>query len=211
MPGGGLMFDWMPHLAADAVAPTWLAREYGYSGSARYSWLAPYPGAPRKVRVWWVAWSEVNWMPHNLRHALITAVARKALGASPDGWDNLVAWEARRTPRGRRWARQNRDYIRWVRRETGGARPDAEWWPEGSYSPWAVEVDTGRWDPAQLARRADAWLGLYAGQVWVVLSSHRASVLGEWLIRAEVTHKPKPLRLLVVRNWWERLEYEEVW
>jgi len=36
-------------------------------------------------------------------------------------------------------------------------------------------------------------------------------VLGEWLIRAEVTHKPKPLRLLVVRRWWEGLDCEEVW
>ncbi len=176
-------FDWLPHLAADAVVPAWLAREYGYRGPARYSWLAPYPGASRKVQVWWVAWSEVNWLPHNLRHALITAVARRALQASPEGWDNLVVWDSRRTPRGRRWARDNRDYIRWIRRERGGARPDAEWWPPDSRGPWAVEVDTGRWDPALLARRAEAWLGLYEGQVWVVLSFRRASVLGEWLLR----------------------------
>jgi len=135
-------------------------------------------------------------------------VARKALGASPGAWDNLVAWEARRTPRGRRWARDNRDYIRWVR-ERGGARPDAEWWPEGSRGPWAVEVDAGRWDPAQLARRADAWLGLYEGQVWVVLSPHRASVLGEWLLKVGVARKA--VRLLVLRDWWEGLNCEEVW
>jgi hypothetical protein len=203
-------FDWAPHLAADGVEPAWLAREYGHPGPARYSWLAPYPGAPRKVRVWWVAWSrQVNWLPHNLRHALITAVARKALGASPEGWDNLVVWDSRRTPRGRRWARDNRDYIRWIRRERGGARPDAEWWPEGSFNPWAVEIDAGRWDPAQLAQRAKAWLGLYDGQVWVVLSPHRALVLGEWLLTAGVAHKR--VRLLVVRNWWEGLDYEEVW
>jgi hypothetical protein len=204
-------FDWLPHLAADAVVPAWLAREYGYSGPARYTWLAPYPGAPRKVRVWWVSWlpvERVNWLPHNLRHALITAVARRALEASPEGWDNLVVWDSRRTPRGRRWARDNRDSIRWAR-ERGGARPDAEWWPEGSRGPWAVEVDTGRWDPALLARRAEAWRGLYEGQVWVVLSFRRASVLGEWLLRAGVAHKP--VRLLVVRNWWEGLDYEEVW
>jgi hypothetical protein len=193
------------------VAPAWLAREYGYSGRARYTWLAPYPGASRKVQVWWVSWpvKGVAWLPHNLRHALITAVARRALQASPDAWDNLVAWEARRTPRGRRWARDNRDYIRWIRRERGGARPDAEWWPEGSFNPWAVEIDTGRWDPAQLAQRAKAWLGLYDGQVWVVLSPHRALVLGEWLLTAGVAHKR--VRLLVVRNWWEGLDYEEVW
>jgi hypothetical protein len=202
--------DWAPHLAADGVEPAWLAREYGYSGRARYTWLAPYPGASRKVRVWWVAWpvKGVTWLPHNLRHALITAVARKALGASPEGWDNLVAWEARRTPRGRRWAQDNRDYIRWVR-ERGGARPDAEWWPEGSRGPWAVEVDTGRWDPTVLARRALAWLGLYEGQVWVVLSPHRASVLGGRLL--EVGIPRRPVRLLVVRNWWEGLDCEEVW
>jgi hypothetical protein len=203
-------FDWAPHLAADGVEPAWLAREYGYSGPARYSWLAPAPGVSRKVQVWWVAWSrEVNWLPHNLRHALITAVARRALQASPDAWDNLVAWEARRTPRGSRWARHNRDYIRWVRRERGGARPDAEWWPPDSRGPWAVEVDTGRWDPAQLAQRAKAWLGLYEGQVWVVLSSHRASVLGERLL--EVGLARKPAKLLVLRGWWEGLDCEEVW
>jgi hypothetical protein len=72
-----------------------------------------------------------------------------------------------------------------------------------------VEVDTGRWDPALLARRAEAWRGLYEGQAWVVLSFRRASVLGEWLLRAGVAHKP--VRLLVVRNWWEGLDYEEVW
>jgi hypothetical protein len=203
-------FDWAPHLAADGVEPAWLAREYGYSGPARYSWLAPAPGASRKVQVWWVAWSrEVNWLPHNLRHALIAAVARRALQASPDAWDNLVAWEARRTPRGSRWARHNRDYIRWVRRERGGARPDAEWWPPDSRGPWAVEVDTGRWDPAQLAQRAKAWLGLYEGQVWVVLSSRRASVLGERLL--EVGLARKPAKLLVLRDWWEGLSFEEVW
>jgi hypothetical protein len=203
-------FDWMPHLAADGVEPAWLAREYGHRGPARYSWLAPYPGASRKVRVWWVAWpvKGVTWLPHNLRHALITAVARKALGASPEGWDNLVVWDSRRTPRGRRWARDHRDQIRWVR-ERGGARPDAEWWPEGSRGPWAVEVDTGRWDPTVLARRADAWLGLYEGQVWVVLSPHRASVLGGRLL--EVGIPRRPVRLLVVRNWWEGLDCEEVW
>jgi hypothetical protein len=203
-------FDWMPHLAADGVAPAWLAREYGYSGRARYTWLAPYPGASRKVRVWWVAWpvKGVTWLPHNLRHALITAVARKALGASPEGWDNLVVWDSRRTPRGRRWARDHRDQIRWAR-ERGGARPDAEWWPPDSRGPWAVEVDTGRWDPAQLAKRGLAWLGLYEGQVWVVLSSHRASVLGGRLL--EVGIPRRPVRLLVVRNWWEGLDCEEVW
>ena len=132
-------FDWAPHLAADGVEPAWLAREYGYRGPARYTWLAPYPGASRKVRVWWVAWPrQVTWLPHNLRHALITAVARRALRASPDAWDNLVVWDSRRTPWGRQWARQNRDYIRWIRRERGGARPDAEWWPR-------VAVAPGRW------------------------------------------------------------------
>jgi hypothetical protein len=203
-------FDWAPHLAADGVEPAWLAREYGYRGPARYSWLAPYPGASRKVQVWWVAWpvKGVTWLPHNLRHALIAAVARKALGASPEGWDNLVVWDSRRTPRGRRWARDHRDQIRWAR-ERGGARPDAEWWPPDSRGPWAVEVDTGRWDPAQLARRADAWLGLYEGQVWVVLSSHRASVLGEWLLKVGVARKA--VRLLVLRDWWEGLNCEEVW
>ncbi len=204
------MFDWMPHLAADGVEPAWLARGYGYRGRARYSWLAPYPGASRKVRVWWVSWpvEGVKWLPHNLRHALITAVARKALGASPDAWDNLVAWEARRTPRGRRWARDHRDQIRWARGR-GGVRPDAEWWPPDSRGPWAVEVDTGRWDPAQLARRADAWLGLYEGQVWVLLSPHRASVLGEWFLKTGVPRRL--VRFLVLRNWWEKLDYEEVW
>ena len=203
-------FDWAPHLAADGVEPAWLAREYGYSGRARYTWLAPYPGASRKVQVWWVAWpvKGVTWLPHNLRHALITAVARRVLRASPDVWDNLVAWEARRTPRGRRWARDNRDYIRWVR-ERGGARPDAEWWPPDSRNPWAVEVDTGRWDPSVLARRAHAWLGLYDGQVWVVLSPHRASVLGGRLLEVGVARRP--VRLLVLRDWWEGLDYEEVW
>jgi hypothetical protein len=201
-------FDWAPHLAADGVEPAWLAREYGYSGRARYTWLAPYPGASRKVRVWWVSWSRVDWLPHNLRHGLITAVARRVLRASPDAWDNLVAWEARRTPRGRRWARDNRDSIRWAR-ERGGARPDAEWWPEGSRNPWAVEVDTGRWDPTVLARRALAWLGLYEGQVWVVLSPHRASVLGGRLLEVGVPRKP--VKLLVLRDWWEGLDYEEVW
>jgi hypothetical protein len=203
-------FDWMPHLAADGVEPAWLAREYGYAGRARYSWLAPYPGASRKVRVWWVSWpvEGVKWLPHNLRHALITAVARRALGARPDAWDNLVAWEARRTPRGRRWARDHRDQIRWARGR-GGARPDAEWWPPDSRGPWAVEVDTGRWDPAQLARRADAWLGLYEGQVWVLLSPHRASVLGEWFLKAGVPRRL--VRFLVLRDWWEKLDYEEVW
>jgi hypothetical protein len=150
----------------------------------------------------------VTWLPHNLRHALITAVARKALGASPEGWDNLVVWDSRRTPRGRRWARDHRDQIRWAR-ERGGARPDAEWWPPDSRGPWAVEVDTGRWDPAQLAKRGLAWLGLYEGQVWVVLSSHRASVLGGRLL--EVGIPRRPVRLLVVRNWWEGLDCEEVW
>jgi hypothetical protein len=72
-----------------------------------------------------------------------------------------------------------------------------------------VEVDTGRWDPALLARRAEAWRGLYEGQVWVVLSFRRASVLGEWLLRAGVVHKP--VKLLVLRDWWEGLDYEEVW
>jgi len=203
-------FDWAPHLAADGVEPAWLAREYGYSGRARYTWLAPYPGAPRKVRVWWVAWpvKGVTWLPHNLRHALITAVARRALRASPEGWDNLVVWDSRRTPRGRQWARQNRDFIRWAR-ERGGARPDAEWWREGSRGPWAVEVDTGRWDPTVLARRAHAWLGLYEGQVWVTLSPHRASVLGGRLLEVGILRKP--VRLLVVRNWWEGLNCEEVW
>jgi hypothetical protein len=203
-------FDWMSHLAADGVEPAWLARGYGYSGPARYTWLAPYPGASRKVRVWWVAWpvKGVTWLPHNLRHALITAVARKALGASPEGWDNLVVWDSRRTPRGRRWAQDNRDYIRWAR-ERGGARPDAEWWPPDSRGPWAVEVDTGRWDPTVLARRALAWLGLYEGQVWVVLSPHRASVLGEWLLKVGVARKA--VRLLVLRDWWEGLNCEEVW
>ena len=204
-------FDWAPHLAADGVAPAWLAREYGHPGPARYSWLVPYPGAPRKVQVWWVSWlpvERVAWLPHNLRHALITAVARKALGASPEGWDNLVVWDSRRTPRGRRWARDNRDSIRWAR-ERGGARPDAEWWREGSRGPWAVEVDTGRWDPTVLARRAHAWLGLYEGQVWVTLSPHRASVLGGRLLEVGILRKP--VRLLVVRNWWEGLNCEEVW
>ncbi len=203
-------FDWMPHLAADGVEPAWLARGYGYSGPARYTWLAPYPGASRKVRIWWVAWpvKGVTWLPHNLRHALITAVARKALGASPGAWDNLVVWDSRRTPRGRRWARDHRDQIRWAR-ERGGARPDAEWWPPDSRGPWAVEVDTGRWDPAQLARRALAWLGLYEGQVWVVLSPHRASVLGGRLLEAGVPRRL--VRFLVLRNWWEKLDYEEVW
>ena len=204
-------FDWLPHLAADAVVPAWLAREYGYSGPARYTWLAPAPGASRKVQVWWVSWlpvERVKWLPHNLRHALITAVARKALGASPEGWDNLVVWDSRRTPRGRRWARDNRDSIRWAR-ERGGARPDAEWWPPDSRGPWAVEIDAGRWDPALLARRAEAWRGLYEGQVWVVLSFRRASVLGEWLLRAGVAHKP--VKLLVLRDWWEGLDCEEVW
>jgi hypothetical protein len=203
-------FDWAPHLAADGVEPVWLAREYGYSGPARYSWLAPAPGVSRKVRVWWVSWLPVaNWLPHNLRHALITAVARRALQASPDAWDNLVVWDSRRTLRGRRWAQHHRDYIRWVRRERGGTRPDAEWWPEDSRGPWAVEVDTGRWDPAQLAQRAKAWLGLYEGQVWVVLSPHRASVLGRWLLEVGVIRKPA--RLLVLRGWWAGLDYEEVW
>jgi hypothetical protein len=72
-----------------------------------------------------------------------------------------------------------------------------------------VEVDTGRWDPALLARRAHAWLGLYDGQVWVVVSPHRALVLEEWLLKVGVAHKR--VRLLVVRNWWEGLDYEEVW
>jgi hypothetical protein len=203
-------FDWAPHLAADGVEPAWLAREYGYRGPARYSWLAPYPGAPRKARIWWVSWpvEGVKWLPHNLRHALITAVARKALGASPEGWDNLVVWDSRRTPRGRRWARDHRDQIRWAR-ERGGARPDAEWWLPDSRGPWAVEVDTGRWDPTVLARRALAWLGLYEGQVWVVLSPHRASVLGEWLLKVGVARKA--VRLLVLRDWWEGLNCEEVW
>jgi hypothetical protein len=203
-------FDWMPHLAADGVEPAWLARGYGYSGPARYTWLAPYPGASRKVRIWWVSWpvKGVTWLPHNLRHALITAVARKALGASPEGWDNLVVWDSRRTPRGRQWARQNRDFIRWAR-ERGGARPDAEWWLPDSRGPWAVEVDAGRWDPTVLARRALAWLGLYEGQVWVVLSPHRASVLGEWLLKVGVARKA--VRLLVLRDWWEGLNCEEVW
>jgi hypothetical protein len=68
-------------------------------------WL-PTPGLP-EGEVWWVALAGegVTWLPHNLRHALITAVARRALGASPEGWDNLVVWDSRRTPRGRRWAR----------------------------------------------------------------------------------------------------------
>ena len=205
-------FDWAPHLAADGVEPAWLAREYGYSGRARYTWLAPYPGASRKVQVWWVSWlpvERVKWLPHNLRHALITAVARRALQASPDAWDNLVVWDRRRTPRGRQWARQNRDYIRWIRRERGGARPDAEWWPEGSRNPWAVEIDAGRWDPAQLAQRAKAWLGLYDGQVWVVLSPHRASLLGGRLLEVGVARRP--VKLLVLRDWWEGLSCEEVW
>jgi hypothetical protein len=70
-------------------------------------------------------------------------------------------------------------------------------------------VDTGRWDPAQLARRAEAWLGLYEGQVWVVLSPHRASVLGGgcWRWGSLV----RPVRLLVLRDWWEGLDCEEVW
>jgi hypothetical protein len=72
-----------------------------------------------------------------------------------------------------------------------------------------VEVDTGRWDPALLARRAEAWRGLYEGQAWVVLSPHRASVLGWWLLQAGVAHKP--VKLLVLRDWWEGLDYEEVW
>jgi hypothetical protein len=72
-----------------------------------------------------------------------------------------------------------------------------------------VEVDTGRWDPAILARRASAWLGLYEGQAWVVLSPRRASVLGERFLKAGVPRRL--LRFLVVRNWWEGLDYEEVW
>jgi hypothetical protein len=134
-------FDWMPHLAADGVEPAWLAREYGHSWAVPGipGW-PPTPGRPGKVRVWWVSWpvKGVTWLPHNLRHALITAVARRALQASPDAWDNLVAWEARRTPRGRRWARDNRDYIRWIRRERGGARP----MPNGGRR---VASTPGRW------------------------------------------------------------------
>jgi hypothetical protein len=72
-----------------------------------------------------------------------------------------------------------------------------------------VEVDTGRWDTVQLAKRAHAWLGLYEGQVWVVLSSHWALVLGARLL--EVGIPRRPVRLLVVRNWWEGLDCEEVW
>jgi hypothetical protein len=72
-----------------------------------------------------------------------------------------------------------------------------------------VEVDTGRWEPTVLARRALAWLGLYEGQVWVVLSPHRASVLGWRLLQAGVPRRL--VRFLVLRDWWEKLDYEEVW
>jgi len=200
-------FHWMPHLAADGVEPLWLAREYGYRGKGRYAWLHPSARSERKVQVWWVAWSEEasTWLPHNLRHALLTSVARYALGASPEAWDSLAVWEGRRTPRGRRWARENRDYIRWIR-ERGGARPDAEWWRGGS-SPWAVEVDTGRWDPVVLASRARAWTGLYEGQAWVVLTPYRASLLPPHLTKA-AGHKP--LTLLLLGRWWEGPEYQEV-
>jgi hypothetical protein len=203
-------FDWAPHLRGGWRGACLVGQGVRLPWACPVFLAGPLPrGVPEgEGLVGGLAGQGVTWLPHNLRHALITAVARRALQASPGAWDNLVAWEARRTPRGRRWAQDNRDYIRWVR-ERGGARPDAEWWPEGSRGPWAVEVDAGRWDPALLAKRAHAWLGLYDGQVWVTLSPHRASVLGGRLL--EVGIPRRPVRLLVVRNWWEGLDCEEVW
>jgi hypothetical protein len=200
------------HLACDGVMPLWLARVYGLprgAGLVRYTWLHPTARSRGKVQVYWVAWSEAEASlgPRAIRHGLITAVARHALGIAPDAWDSLAVRSSRRSVRGREWAsRMARDG-----RLAGVPRPDAEVWT-GGYSPVALEVDTGRLPVERMAYRFLRWSALYSGSVWVAPSEARARALAEaFRSLVEPRKWTWPVQVLLLPSWWESAEFVEVW
>ncbi|MGC8905567.1 hypothetical protein [Thermus sp.] len=202
------------HLACDGVMPLWLAREYGLpprAGLVRYLWLHPTARSARKVQVYYLAWSpgEAALGPRAARHGLMTAVARYALGASPEAWDSLAVRSRRRTLRGRTWAKRmgREGRLREV------PRPDAEWWWDSWASdPWAVELDTGRLPVERMASRLLRWSEVYAGSVWLTPSEARAHALAS-AFQAVVARRywAWPIRVLLLPRWWESGEVKEVW
>lgn len=197
------MVEALSHLAADGVMPLWLAREYGVPlnlAHRRRVYLALTARSSRRVPVDVVAWSREDLAlgPRAMRHGLVAAVVRWILEVPPGRWDSLAVRSKRRTPLGRRWARE---------RVAGGyrmpPRPDAEWW-EGDWYPTAVEVDTGKLPLERLRPRWEVWGGVYRRVIWVVLSPHRAEVVGGWL--AEFLgrwpgYRDKGWGLLLLEGW----------
>lgn len=211
-PGVVALMDALAHLAADGVMPVWLAHVYGvplhlgYRGTAV---VAPTAHARTQVRVPYVAWSraEAALGPRALRHGLALSVARLNLMALPSEWEALAVRSSRRTPRGKEWARKmaREGYLK------GVPRPDGEWWPPSIYrDPLAVEIDTGKLDPWRVWERWDKWR-IYSGVIWVVLSPHRAEVVGELMDRW-LQDRPGlrgRWRVLWLKAWWEGNAY--VW
>lgn len=215
MPG----VDGLPELACDRVMPVWVAEARGLDtrlGVRRFSWLASTGKAGRRLRVWWLAYSEADtaFPPHVVRHALLLSVARFFLGASAGEWDALVVREVRkgvnrRTHRGKEWFR---------RQAQGGGklppRPDGEWWrlryhPDVGLSlyghhPWAVEIDTGKLSFSWYTRRVHGWMVGYAGLVVVTPSPDRAQRWREWFDHALLDYPGWAGRaeVYLVRNWW---------
>ncbi|MEN2983032.1 MAG: hypothetical protein ABDH20_11165 [Thermus sp.] len=206
----------LPQLACDRVMPLWVARAYGLPpglGVVRWTWLGATARAERRRRVWWLAWSpaEASLPPHIVRHGLVLSVARYLLGVEPGAWDTLAVREvrqgaARRSIRGREWARRDREWLR------GVSRPDSEWWRSPYPPPTAVEVDAGK-VPLDLYRsRVRGWLRVYDSLLVLVLSRARGEAWLKLLPDLLVDRPYFRLEVWLLEGWWtegarmERLE-----
>lgn len=205
--------DGLAELAVDGVQPLWLAEAYGVPLRRAYRGVALLPPTGHwgrsRVRVPYAAWSreEASLAPRYLRHAMVLAVARWALGALAGEWEALAVYARRSWLRSRGWARREGERLK------GVPRPDGEWWGDGAlWAPWAVEVDAATMRHERILSRWEAWAGLYWGVIWVVLSPGRgesvAALAEEWL--ADAPGRKPYWRILWLKAWWEGDGYEWV-